>query len=58
MEITGFGKLLQMGMEKQRKMWQTGMDKGGKMLQMNGKPIKSRRFLYKMKMLATFQFST
>ena len=50
--------MLQILSEKQRKMWQTGMDKGGKMLQMNGKPIKSRRFLYKMKMLATFQFST
>lgn len=48
----------QIGMEKQRKMWQTGMNKGGKMLQMNGKPIKSRRFLYEMKMLETFPFST
>ena len=50
--------MLQILFEKQRKMWQTGMDKGGKMLQMNVKPRKSRRFLYKMKMLATFQFST
>ena len=48
--------MLQILFEKQRKMWQTGIDKGGKMLQIYGKHIKSRRFLYEMKMLATFQF--
>ncbi len=50
--------MLQILFEKQRKMWQTGIDKGGKMLQIYGKHIKSRRFLYEMKMLATFQIST
>ena len=50
--------MLQILFEKQRKMWQTGIDKGGKMLQIYGKNIKSRRFLYEMKMLATFQIST
>lgn len=50
--------MLQILFEKQRKMWQTGIDEGGKMLQIYGKHIKSRRFLYEMKMLATFQIST
>ena len=50
--------MLKKKIKKQRKMWQTGIDKGGKMLQIYGKHIKSRRFLYEMKMLATFQIST
>ena len=40
--------MLQILFEKQRKMWQTGIDKGEKMLQIYGKHIKSRRFLYEM----------
>ena len=32
--------MLQILFEKQRKMWQTGIDKGGKMLQIYGKHIK------------------
>ena len=31
--------MLQILFEKQRKMWQTGMDKGGKMLQMTFKML-------------------